>query len=104
MTQRLLGQQCLGDFVGLHVDIRKVNIENTMKTGVTRKGQVIVNTDRNQTKVERKRKMEENRERYGLSQEVIKRIKLPRSRGGGFLTLEEINSGDFTTLEKINHL
>lgn len=41
--QRLLGQQSLSGFMGLHVDIRRVYRDNWKKAGVTRKNGCIVN-------------------------------------------------------------
>lgn len=49
-TQRLVGQQSLGDFMGLHLDLEKVFQDNMKKTGVTRKNNFIINTSNNPTK------------------------------------------------------
>jgi hypothetical protein len=57
-TQRLLGQQSLGDFMGLHLNLEKVFQDNMKKTGVTRKNNFIINTSNNPTKEERKRQIE----------------------------------------------
>jgi hypothetical protein len=53
-TQRLLGQQSLGDFMGLHLHLEKVFQDNMRKVGVTRKNNFIINTSNNPTKDERK--------------------------------------------------
>ena len=74
------------------------------KTGVTRKNNSIINTSNNPTKEERTRQIEYNREKYGLSKEQVKAIKLPRWRTEGFLTLEEIETDKLSTLEKPIHL
>lgn len=60
-TQRLVGQQSLGDFMGLHLDLETVFNDNMNKTGVTRKNNFIINTSNNPTKEERKIRIEENR-------------------------------------------
>ncbi len=49
-TQRLLGQQSLGDFMGLHLNLERVFQDNMKKTGVTRKNNFIINTSNNPTK------------------------------------------------------
>lgn len=49
-TQRLLGQQSLGDFMGLHLNLEKIFQDNMRKTGVTRKNNFIINTSNNPTK------------------------------------------------------
>jgi len=103
-TQRLLGQQPLGDFMGLHLNLEKVFQDNMKKIGVTRKNNFIINTSNNPTKEERKRQIEENSLKYGLSKEEVKAIKLPRWRTEGFLTLDEIETDKLSTLEKLIHL
>jgi len=103
-TQRLLGQQSLGDFMGLHLNLEKVFQDNMKKVGVTRKNNFIINTSNNPTKEERKRQIEENSLKYGLSKEEVKAIKLPRWRTEGFLTLDEIETDKLSTLEKLIHL
>lgn len=103
-TQRLLGQQSLGDFMGLHLNLERVFQDNMKRTGVTRKNNFIINTSNNPTKEERKRQIEENRIKYGLTKEDVKAIKLPRWRTEGFLTLDEIETDKLSTLEKLIHL
>lgn len=49
-TQRLLGQQSLGDFMGLHLNLERVFQDNMKRTGVTRKNNFIINTSNNPTK------------------------------------------------------
>ena len=79
-TQRLVGQQSLGDFMGLHLDLEAVFQDNMKKTDVTRKNNFIINTSNNPTKEERKIRIEENKQKYGLSKEEVKEIRLPRWR------------------------
>jgi vacuolar-type H+-ATPase subunit B/Vma2 len=57
-TQRLIGQQSLGDFMGLHVNLKKIFEDNFKKTGVTRKNNFIINTNNNPTRDERKQRIE----------------------------------------------
>ncbi len=79
-TQRLAGQQSLGDFMGLHLDLEAVFQDNMKKTDVTRKNNFIINTSNNPTKEERKIRIEENKQKYGLSKDEVKEIRLPRWR------------------------
>lgn len=74
--------------MGLHLNLEKVFQDNMKKIGVTRKNNFIINTSNNPTKEERKRQIEDNKTRYGLSKEEVKAIKLPRWRTEGFLTLD----------------
>jgi len=90
--------------MGLHLNLEKVFQDNMKKVGVTRKNNFIINTSNNPTKEERKRQIEENSLKYGLSKEEVKAIKLPRWRTEGFLTLDEIETDKLSTLEKLIHL
>jgi hypothetical protein len=76
-TQRLLGQQSIGEFMGLHLDTNEVYTVNQAKTGQTWKNGVIINTGKNPTIDERNKKIAENKEKYGLSKEDIDSIELP---------------------------
>jgi hypothetical protein len=106
-TQRIMGQQSLGDFMGLHVDIQKIFIDNSRKQGVVRKNNCIINTGDNPNKIERARKISENQAKYGISEDLIKSIKLPKRRKSLFkdiILLDEIETNKFSTVEKIEHL
>ena len=102
-----MGQQSLGEFMGLHVEIERVFIDNSLKTDATRKNNTIVNTGDNPTKAERARKIAENQQKYGLSQDEWRHIKLPKrsnSEHKNVVMLEEIDSNKFSTIEKIHHV
>jgi hypothetical protein len=106
-TQRIMGQQSLGDFMGLHVDIERVFIDNSRKQGVVRKNNCIINTGDNPNKIERARKINENFEKYGISEEAVKKIRLPKRKKSLFeeiILLDEIETNKFSTVEKIEHL
>ncbi len=78
-----------------------------MKTGVVRKSNCIINTGNNPTRDERKLQIENNRKKYGLSIEEIKSIKVPKfisANSMDLLTLEEIETDKFSTVEIIKHL
>ncbi len=49
-TQRLLGQQSLAEFMGLHLNLESIYHDNMKKTGVLRKNNFIINTNDNPTK------------------------------------------------------
>lgn len=66
--------------MGLHLDLEAVFQDNMKKTDVTRKNNFIINTSNNPTKEERKIRIEENKQKYGLSKEEVKEIRLPRWR------------------------
>lgn len=75
-TQRLLGQQSLAEFMGLHVDIDRIAEDNRRKQGIRKFG-FLVNQGCKLTPQEKKTMIEENRLKYGLSEEVVEEIKLP---------------------------
>ena len=106
-TQRIMGQQSLGDFMGLQADIEKIFIDNSRKTNVTRKNNCIINTGDNPNKHERALKIAANQVRYGLSEAELVRIRLPKKRKSRFqniVLLDEIETPKFSTIEKIDHL
>lgn len=45
-TQRLLGQQSLAAYTGLHVDIDRIRAQNEARTDAPRKSGLIINTGR----------------------------------------------------------
>jgi len=50
-TQRLIGQQSLAEFMGLHLDLEQIYCDNRTREGpnITRKGGLIVNAGDNPT-------------------------------------------------------
>ena len=75
-----------------------------MKKPGTRKNNCLINTGDNQSKEERKRKIQQNLEKYGVEEEYIKAIKLPKARKdcvAKYFTVEEIDTDRFTTVEKL---
>lgn len=106
-TQKLIGQQSLGDYMGLHIDIEKVFSKNISKEKVLRKSNCIVNTGDNPTRKQREEKIEQNRKEYGLSEAEVRNIKLPKNKYAKFkelMSLPEIEKCKVTTIEKINLL
>jgi len=78
-TQRLLGQQSLGDFMDINLDTDHVLLDNLRKTGdgIIRKSGSIINTGNNPTPKERQKNIQDNKAKYGLPQHVIDAIVLP---------------------------
>lgn len=76
-TQRLLGQQSLAEYMHLNLDIDKVAKFNNQKTDVKRKSNCIVNTGKNMSPEELAVLREFNKEKFGLSAEFVKDLKIP---------------------------
>ena len=76
-TQRLLGQQSLAEYMHLNLDIDKVAKFNNQKTDVKRKSNCIVNTGKNMSPEELAVLREFNKEKFGLSAEFVKELKIP---------------------------
>jgi len=109
-TQRLLGQQSLAEFMGLHVDLLKIFEDNAQKNGpgILRKNKYIINTGDNLTAVDRAKKMKQNKISYGLNATLVKALRLPKPKKivAEVLTLEQITNKKnlFSTIEKIDNL
>eukprot|EP01089_Gocevia_fonbrunei_P000838 TRINITY_DN10823_c0_g1_i1.p1 TRINITY_DN10823_c0_g1~~TRINITY_DN10823_c0_g1_i1.p1 ORF type:complete len:277 (+),score=74.22 TRINITY_DN10823_c0_g1_i1:126-833(+) len=78
-TQRMMGQQSLGEYMGIHLDPVVVFRDNAQKVGdnIKRKNGLLINTGNNPTKDEREAKIKENKKKYGLSADAISKIVLP---------------------------
>ncbi|KAI9098154.1 hypothetical protein DFS34DRAFT_619797 [Phlyctochytrium arcticum] len=79
-TQRLLGQQSTAEFQFLHIDPLVIAEKNALITGpeVKRKNGFIVNSGDKLSKEEKARRIKENKEKYGLPEEVWSKIELPQ--------------------------
>lgn len=77
-TQRLLGQQSLAQFMGIHIDTEKVLADNKKKKNVLRKNNFIVNTNDNLTKEQKLRLIEQNKYKYTASKQQMSDAVLPR--------------------------
>lgn len=72
-----------------------------------RKNNCIINTGDNPTKEERRKRIAENKIKYGISEEQINSIVLPKYKtksAFNFLSLESIETDKFTTLEILKNL
>ena len=74
--QRMIGQQSTSEFQGLHIDPRLVFEANEKKEGVRKNG-CLINTGKNPTREGVRLKREENKKRWGLTQEEIDAIVIP---------------------------
>ena len=105
-TQRLMGQQSLAEFMGLSVDIDRIELDNRKKQGIRKCG-FLVNQGGKLTPEEKKNLIEINRERYGLSEIEVANIKLPAAK---YLVeiyqIEKITNSKskMSVVEKMNHL
>ena len=79
-TQRLLGKQSLAEYTGLQLDVLAVKQANDALTGedVVRKNGLITNQGGKMEKEQLKAKREENVRLYGLTQEQIEAIEIPK--------------------------
>jgi len=117
-TQRLMGQQSLAEFMGLHVHLDWVFNDNLKKIGpeIQRKNNFIINTGDNQTAKERDQRIKLNKHKYGLTIAEIKALKVPKltshqggdksSKHGVVLTQDQIfnEKSKFSVVEKIEQL
>ena len=78
-TQRLLGQQSLAEYTGMHVDVDRIREDNNEKTGpdIYRKNGLITNTGGKLKKEAMQALRAENKAKYGLSETEIAEIVLP---------------------------
>ena len=77
-AQRLLGQQSLAEFMGLHLDLERIGRDNQAKVDVVRKNGVIINTGDNPSKLEVYKKREAHKYKYGLGQQAVANLQLPK--------------------------
>jgi len=81
-AQRLVGQQSLAEFMGLHLDLEQIWIKNAQRQGpdVVRKYGCIINTGDNMSQPQIKKLREKNKKVYGLSSTFVTNLELPRAR------------------------
>lgn len=110
-AQRLVGQQSLAEFMGLHLDLEQIWLKNASKQGpdVIRKYGCIINTGDNMSKALVKKLRDQNKKRFGLSSSFVNNLELPRARVKEWLkvlNIEQIMSGrsNFSSAEKVHHL
>ena len=80
-TQRLVGQQSLAEFMGLHLNLEKLWEWNNAKQGPNfiRKAGLLINMGDNPTKAQVYKKREANKKKFGLSISVVDQLRLPKA-------------------------
>jgi len=78
-TQRIVGQQSLGEFMGVHLDARELWLHNQSKQGeeYKRKNGCLINIGNNPARDETRKKIAENMTRFGIPKEKVDSIDLP---------------------------
>ena len=101
----MIGQQSIAEYLGLHLDLKRIQADNKTKHGVRKHGLLVNDGDKLTTEdlVEKRRL---NREKYGLTQEQIDSIKLPRPTSVCFYSVKKIMNpkNDLTTIEWMEKL
>ncbi|KAJ1649704.1 hypothetical protein IWQ61_009291 [Dispira simplex] len=79
-TQRMLGQQSTAEFAGLHIDPFVIGELNSQKQGphIKRKNNCIVNTGAKLSREEIRRRLQEHKDTYELSEAEWLAIELPK--------------------------
>ena len=113
-TQRLLGQQSLAEFVGLHIDLESVFLKNMElrndKNGRAQvKNGLLVNMGDNYTRAEIEKKRRENIRRFGLSCDYYMSLNPPKAKTKEWLkvlTIDQIlrDKTRFSVSQKIHQL
>ena len=104
--QRMMGQQSLSGFLGLHVDIDEVFADNQRKQGVRKYGCVLINQGDKLTPQQKLDLVERNRKRYALKPEYIKNLKLPAGCDVKVFSVSKITNArkKFSVVEQITYL
>ncbi|RHZ59956.1 hypothetical protein Glove_360g163 [Diversispora epigaea] len=78
--QRMLGQQSTAEFAGLHIDPLVIGEKNSKIQGpdIKRKNNCIVNTGGKPSREEIKRRLQQNKQLYEITEEEWSKIELPR--------------------------
>ena len=113
-TQRLLGQQSLAEFMGLHIDLEAVFMRNLErrkdKSGKwALKAGLLINVGDNYTKKDIERAKAENIRKYGLGADYYMNLKPPKAKTKEWLkvlTVEQIlrDKTRFSASQKVHQL
>lgn len=93
-TQRLLGQQATSEFMGLHLYCSRVGQKNASNVTAPRKNGCIINEGAKVSIEENRKRKEENRRIYGLTQEQVDAIVLPVAAPSDDSTADKTNASD----------
>ena len=105
-AQRLLGQQSLAEFQGLHLDLQAIFDKNSKIKG-KRKNKCLINTQDKLKPAELKLRKEENERCFGLTEEQVKNIVIPNldvADRTGVVIDQHVPSAGVSRLEKIQRL
>lgn len=95
-TQKLLGQQSLYEYMGLHVDLERVYKDNLLKRSKSEKeNRKILVSEGRVSKEELFKKRMENKIKYGISKRIVRQIEIPKISSsviGHYMTLKQIQS------------
>lgn len=110
-AQRLVGQQSLAEFMGLHIDLEQIWLKNQAKEGpgVLRKYGCIINTGDTLNAAQVKKLREKNKREFGLSSKFVSDLHLPKAKVREWLkvlTIDQIMNerSNFSSAEKVHHL
>lgn len=106
MTQHLLGQQSIVEFMGLHLDVRQIHEDNKVKVGVRKYVGVLINQEDKLTKEIKQQRKQVNKIKYGLPRDFYQKIKLPPPTEIKVFCLENIinHKKDLSTIERLKML
>ena len=95
----------MAGFLGLHLDIHRISEDNKKKVG-HRKCGFLVNDGDKLTKEDKERLKKENHEKYGLTEEQIKSLRLPPPTSVQIYDINKIINpkSRLSPVEKIDHL
>ena len=95
----------MAGFLGLHLDLARIAQDNEKKIGYRKCG-FLVNIGDKLTKEDKERLKEVNKEKYGLSDEFVKNLKMPPRTDVQIYDVQKIIApkSRLSTVEKINHL
>eukprot|EP00924_Labyrinthula_sp_SR-Ha-C_P003091 snap_masked-scaffold_50-processed-gene-1.58-mRNA-1 protein AED:0.08 eAED:0.08 QI:0/-1/0/1/-1/1/1/0/226 len=68
-AQRLVGQQSVAEFFGLHLDVEDIFKVNENKSGVRKNG-CLINVENNPTKAETEKKRQKNKKSYEIEEDI----------------------------------
>ena len=112
-TQRLLGQQSLAEFMGLHIDLESVYIRNLERRKEVGNGRweikygLLINSGDNYSKKDVEKWKLENIKKYGLGAEYYMNLKPPKAKTKEWLkvlTIDQImrDKTRFSVSQKIH--
>lgn len=92
--------------MGLHLDVKKIYLDNQQKQGLRKYTNVLINEADKLTKEQKAQKKEENRKLYGLPKDFYKKIVLPPASELTVFKVEEVvnHKKKLSVIERIKML